>query len=306
MWRAGVAVLAMALWAGLSAVPASAQAGDVADGPAREPSSGPSSEPSSAGPASASTQDTAEALTILSVDASTLPGTPKIAGRDTAPAWRTSFGSERRSEPSRTRPESAVDADIVLLQGVRDVRTLRLWFPAKSWKLVVSRQMLMSEDPLDRWARDGIAPVPTTAVAVRYQPGLRVTAQDHLLDLANLGQAIDGTPGAAATAVRVLIDGRETWAISVLLPRQCVSEPDAACPARDRLMAWHTERARDGVRRVTGGRFAPLAATESGDQNACQHYGLRLDPVPPPPKRQHTAAEPGSPLGCMAAVAVAK
>lgn len=302
MWRAGVAVLAMAMWAGVLPVPAWAQANTVANEAASEPSSAPSG----AAPASTGTQDSAEALTILSVDASTLPGMPRISGRDTAPAWRTSFGSERRSEPSRTRPESAVEADIVLLQGVRDVRTLRLWFPAKSWKLVVSRQMLMSEDPLDRWARDGIAPVPTTAVAVRYRPGLRVTAQDHLLDLADLGQAADGTPGAAATAVRVLIDGRETWAISVMLPSDCVREPDAACPARDRLKTWHAERARDGVRRVTGGRFAPLAPTESGEKNACQLFGLRLDPSPPPPKLQHTAAEPGSSLGCMAAVSVAK
>ena len=240
-----------------------------------------------------------ETLTILSVDATTLPGlnNRKVA---TVPAWRTSFGSERRSEAERAKPQTAVDADIVMLQGVHDIRALRQWFPAREWRLVVSRQMLLRAEP--SLAAEGTTRHPATAVAVRYRPGLRVTGQDHLLELADaLGEG-PSRPTAAATAVRVLIDGRETWAVSVLLPQECVTMADPQCPGQAALARWHSARAEEGVRRVTGGRFA----METGAEDRCALYGLRLDPAPPPPRPQFTPARSTPTLGCAADVIVTK
>lgn len=242
-----------------------------------------------------------QTLTILSVDAATLPGLATARPETLAPSWRTSFGSERRSAPERSKPQGGVDADLVLLQSVRDIKSLRLWFPAREWKLVVSKQLLFSDDPPEPATRDGLAPVPTTAVAVRYRPGLRVTAQDHLMDMAKGGS---GSPSAAGTAVRVLIEGRETWALSVLLPDACFGPGSPPCPALDALKAWHLSKEPDGVRRVTGGRYA--TDQPGPGASGCGRFGLKLDPAPAPPKAQHTAAEMTPTLGCAAAVTVTK
>jgi hypothetical protein len=103
---------------------------------------------------------------------------------------------------------------------------------------------------------------------------------------------------AAATAVRILLDGRETWAISVLLPENC----GPSCPGREALDRWHRDRERENVRRVTGGRFEP----STPGLIDCDGFGLRLDPAPPPPKLTFTKATQNPLLGCAAFVAVAK
>jgi hypothetical protein len=245
-----------------------------------------------------------DTLTILSVDATTLPGLKTRKRQTITPTWRTSFGSERLSEPKFSKPETAVEADIVMLQRVHDIRALRQWFPAGQWRLIVSRQALLRVDGSQTGygAGDGVVPLPTTAVAVRYQPGLRVTGQDHLLDLADALGKGDTQPSAAGTAVRVLIDGRETWAISVILPEECILNKDRQCPGLEALSQWHADREADGVRRVTGGRFAP----GMGDAEACARFGLRLDPAPPPPRQPYKEAAPTPDLGCAAAVTVVK
>jgi hypothetical protein len=234
-------------------------------------------------------------LTILSVDVRTLPGAPARTPEAEAPRWRTSFGSERRSEAAMAKPTTSVDADIVLLQGVTDVPALRRWFPAGQWRVVASRQLIASEN------EDRAGPtVPSTAIAVRLRQGLRVTAQTHLAELADaLGQGPDA-PSAAGTAVRVNLANRQTWAVSVHLPEAC--PPD--CPGRQALQRWHDARASDNVRRVTGGLFEPTPA--SANSSACAQFGLRLDPPPPPPRPSFTSASLTPELGCAAAVSVAK
>lgn len=173
------------------------------------------------------------------------------------PSWRTTFGSERRSEPKTDVGPETFDADVVLLQGVTAVRILRRLFPARHWRLIVSRQVLTTDDPLAPWSRDAVAPVPTTAVAVRYQEGLRVTGQDHLMALAS--PAADGLAEprpAAGTAVRLQRSGTTLWALSVhLTPRSCdPDEPD--CREPKALAEWRRERASEGEAVVTGGRLA--------------------------------------------------
>lgn len=237
-------------------------------------------------------------LVLLSIDVRSMPEyVPKSA--DPAPQWRTTFGSERRSEPLKAKPSTSVDADIVLLQGVTDVPTLRRWFPAGQWRLVVSRQIhAANAAPEANATAANRAPVPTTAVAVRLRRGLRVTGQDHLLELADASGRGPAAVTAAGTAVRVFIDGRQTWAVSVLLPENCGED----CPGRKALERWHQDREREDIRRVTGGRFAWPAESSAG----CGSYGLRLDPAPPPPRQRYVAATSTPLLGCAASVSVAK
>jgi hypothetical protein len=246
-----------------------------------------------------------DTLTLLSVDVRTLPGL--IAHKPDAPApqWRTSFGSERRSAPTTVKSKTSVDADIVLLQGVTDIRALRRWFPAGQWRLVASRQLfaaLPGEGASAPPSPSTATPVPSTAVAVRLRRGLRLTAQTHLLELADaLGNP--DTPTAAATAVRVLIDNRETWAVSVLLPEACTT----ACPGRDALHRWLASRTAENVRIVTGGRFHPPADPSRPPMpSGCAQFGLRLDPAPPPPRQSFVPALLTERLGCAATTTVAK
>lgn len=231
-------------------------------------------------------------LKIIMVDARSLPGRPEEKPAAPAAQWRTSFGSERRSEPARPKPAAAIDADIALLHGVTDVRAMRAWFPAGQWRVIASPQLFAGG--LEQSERSAPAPstsFPATAIALRLRPGLRITAKDYLPEVAE-------TSGAAATAVRIRFDNRETWAVSVLLPDDCVD----TCPARIALDQWHEERASENVRRVTGGRFVRRASAATG----CASFGLRLDPAPPPPRLPFTAASLTTDLGCAATVLVAK
>lgn len=245
-------------------------------------------------------QPSDDPLIILSVDVRTLPEW-KVAEPETPPAqWRTSFGSERRSEvkapePSAKMPTAGgVEADIVLLQGVTDVRRLRSWFPAGQWRLITSRHFRGDgNNPVDGEATASTVASPATAVALRLRPGLRVTGRDHLPEAADAS----GEPASVATmtAVKIRYENRETWAVSVLLPEDC----SVTCPELTALDRWHETRAAENVRRVTGGRLAPQTA-------GCNGFGLRLDPPPPPPRPSYVAASLTPGLGCAATVSVAK
>lgn len=243
-----------------------------------------------------------ETLTLLSVDVRTLPGAGPQSSSPAPPAWRTSFGSERRSEKSVSPPQTAVDADIVLLQGVTDFPLLRRWFPARNWKLVVSRQLFDPAGETGEFpAPAARTRVPTTAIAVRLRTGLRLTGRDHLLELATPSSTTtDAAPAAAGTAVRVQIDRRETWAISVLLPEECQSD----CPARVALQNWYQKRDGENVRRVTAGRFRLTA--DPAAAAPCGGLGLELHPAPPPPRPAFFPATVTPDLGCAASVQVAK
>jgi hypothetical protein len=255
--------------------------------------------PAGAEPAAGTETPDAENLTLLSVDVRTLPGAIARKPEADTPRWRTSFGSERRSEDAATKPATGVDADIVLLQGVTDVPALRRWFPAGQWRVVASRQ-LIARAVADGPAVKSAGPVPSTAIAVRLRRGLRVTAQTHLPELADaLGQGPDA-PTAAGTAVRVMIANRQTWAVSVHLPENCAP----GCPGREALQRWHDARAAENVRRVTGGLFETSATV--ANSSACAQFGLRLDPPPPPPRPSFTPSTLTPDLGCAAEVAVAK
>ena len=57
-------------------------------------------------------------------------------------SWRNTFGSERRIASRPAIAGEKLGADVVLLQGVKSIQEVRQIFPARDWKLILSRQVL--------------------------------------------------------------------------------------------------------------------------------------------------------------------
>ena len=225
------------------------------------------------------------ALRIASWDLTGVPnlGAKKVQDSARSP-WRTTFGSERRTREKehRTAGPLAIDADIVLLQGLTSMRIVRRLFPAREWRLIVSRQILERDDPLDPWSQDAISNVPTTAVAVRFQSSVRVSAQDHLMELAapepRSGPA-GGEKPAAATAVRITTAGHTLWVVSVALTQACLAE-GVTCAAQGHLESWRrTHRIADDLTLVGGRMRAAFAGMLPPPP--CDGQAIEADPEPP-------------------------
>jgi hypothetical protein len=203
---------------------------------------------------------------------------PKAAAPRT---WRHTFGAERRSPEKVAFDARTLDADVVLLQGVDRIADVRRLLPARAWKLVVSRQL--AERPA---AEVGARLALATAVAIRYRQGLRVTGQQHVTDLAApaaLGLSDAAAAGAAGTAVRLVVDGRTMWLVSVSLAATC-QKPATLCPTRDKLEEWIAARRLAGEAVVVGGRAgATVPGAEQlgacGEQSIAR-YAPRSDGAP--------------------------
>ncbi len=188
--------------------------------------------------------------------------------------WRHTFGAERRPASRANFDVSRLNANVVLLQGVRLLSHARLLFPARDWRVVVSRQIirpvLARPDAGTGW---GDQPrTATTAIAVRYQRGIRISGQEQITDVVAPLAGATGWQGAAETAsalaVRLRVAGEVVWLVSADLAGACGSKGGAradpqsqgACEA---LWRWYRAR-RPGERVVIGG---PNAATAllSGD-----------------------------------------
>lgn len=98
--------------------------------------------------------------------------------------WRHTFGSERRANASKANGAGDIDADVVLLQGVRSAKIARKLFPARDWRLILSRQLLDLTGFDNRFGQ----PLPDgksiTAIAVRYSRYIRVTGHEHFMSMA--------------------------------------------------------------------------------------------------------------------------
>ncbi len=197
-----------------------------------------------------------------------------VAGRKVAPSrpepsqpvWRHTFGAERRAEATAVRQPVRFSADIVVLQGVTSLAPVRQMFPARRYQVLASRQLLQQAATVAA----GAEPAGTTALAVRRDTGLRVTAQDHLIGAAELAAGA-GVAAAAATAVRLSGSGRALWVMAFDLAQGCPAgtpPADAAagvCPAAkpqlDALEAWLSVRLDAGETVILAGRLhRPLGA----------------------------------------------
>ncbi|MEW5964619.1 MAG: hypothetical protein AB1749_13780 [Pseudomonadota bacterium] len=225
---------------------------------------------------------------------------PKAATR----IWRHTFGAERRGPEKVALDARVLDADVVLLQGVTKIAEARRLLPARTWKLVASRQL--AERPA---ADAGTGPTLATAVAVRYRRGLRVTSQQHLGELVAppvLSQSDATAAGAAGTAVRVLADGKAMWLVSVSLAATC-QKAATLCPTRDKLEDWIAARRQAGEAVVVGGRGG---ATVPGAETlgACGEQAIAryAPPAGASPATPTPTAEVNEADGCLVKVELPK
>ncbi len=171
-------------------------------------------------------------------------------------AWRHTFGAERRAVVKTVRKQASFSADIVVLSGVTSLGQARQVFPARTYHLVLSRQLLGSGSE-GRPSETGV-----TAIAIRRSGDLRVTANDHLTELAAASPDKKASPLSAGTAVRLIAAGQPLWVLAVDLAPAC-SDPAAAgtldCKASGQQMTvledWVTARQASGEAVVLGGSF---------------------------------------------------
>ena len=246
-----------------------------------------------------------QALRVMSLDVSKAPAmaAPLVRG-PARPAWRTSFGSEREAPRISAGPVAGLDADVVLLQGVTNLNVLHKAFPGRTWRLVVSRQMVLTDDPVDPRSYEAMSSAPATAVAVRYQAGVRIAGQEHFLPrkletgppqpALSAGTAVT----SAGTAVRFNIGGHFVWIASVAFKDAC---RDAAqpCPERDNLETWRAAKLAAGDAVIAGGlqRVAHPATTPCLEQSIAV-YSARKDAA-----AVQSDAQLREGLGCVATAA---
>ncbi|MDX2290154.1 MAG: hypothetical protein NW217_15215 [Hyphomicrobiaceae bacterium] len=173
------------------------------------------------------------------------------------PAWRHTFGAERRiAAAAKTFDVERLKADIVLLQGVPNVREARRLFPARDWKLIMARHMLSPDSELVGDIAAQPHGLPASAVALRYQRSLRAVAVEHPLEAPDEPTVppAEGHPsprsGAAALAVRISYAGSFLWVVSGQLPPACHGE----CPPA-RALTTFLER-QQGLPVVLGGKVS--------------------------------------------------
>ncbi|MCL4764680.1 MAG: hypothetical protein KJZ80_00420 [Hyphomicrobiaceae bacterium] len=171
-------------------------------------------------------------------------------------SWRHTFGSERVAARTARQPVR-FSADVVVLQGVTSLAPVRQMLPARKYHLVVSRQILQQADTV----ATPVEPVGTTALAIRRDSGLRVTAQDHLLGTAEPPAGAE--MAAAATAVRLTGSGRTLWVMALDVAQGCAGEtsPEDVAPCQaakrqlDAIDAWLSDRLGAGETVILAGRF---------------------------------------------------
>ncbi len=231
--------------------------------------------------------------------------------------WRNTFGAERRIASRPTIGGDILGADIVLLQGVKSISEVRQIFPSRYWKLILSRQALRQNR--GRINADTVlgGDRTTTAVAVRYQRGLRVTGYEHLLDLGAKPETDGQTPrdnapesreatGAlqsgtsekpappAGMALRIAHRGNNFWVVSVVLPDAC-RIGSGACLSADELIKWANGKRKLGLGVVFGGRLHH-SLKKAGPTGTCAEQEIVAD--------RSLTAEAGADAiaGCMAFV----
>jgi hypothetical protein len=212
--------------------------------------------------------------------------------------WRTTFGAERVPEEKvEIKGAMTIDADIVLLQGVKDVPAVRRLFPAWHWRLIISRRALTARARKGEAAIEAAPQVPLTAIAVRARGGLRITARDELRELHDI-EADLGVEQSAATAARIAHGARSLWFLSVVLPEACAGE-SSVCPARGYLSSWRQRKRDTGEGTVAGGRLM-TAASRALPPAPCPNQEIEADGKDDGEPPLGATGTPREPSGCVA------
>lgn len=203
--------------------------------------------------------------------------------------WRNTFGTERRTETWRLRSAAGIDADVVAIQGGKNLTEVRRMFPARTYHLIVSRAAL-SEPQGTVPGTAGADAGGFTSIAVRRRQGLRVIGQRHFLapalDRNPIRQAIPGV------AIRLRVARQPLWVASFDIRDRCPPQPQQ--PPRpdcdqERLMRatianWIERTRAAGLAVVLAGRLAHLpgvtartdAGARKGDNARCTHTKPRV------------------------------
>lgn len=147
--------------------------------------------------------------------------------------WRTTFGSERRDRAKAAAGALGIDADVLLIQGARNIHRLRRLLPARHWRLILSKDYRRALSRLSRLPDDlaaydianvdGLTDRPISAIAVRYQRRIRVRAVKQLAGIAEPDAAAaheKASPGGAV-AVQLRIGRKTVWLVSAHARRGC-------------------------------------------------------------------------------------
>ncbi|MEZ5907862.1 MAG: hypothetical protein R3D31_03590 [Hyphomicrobiaceae bacterium] len=247
-----------------------------------------------AGSAAAKARELRIATWTMQSDAAAAAALKQRAAR---PVWRHTFGPRDTGKPKAPPPATLRDADIVALQGVSDLATIRRLFSARQFQIVLSRQVLAhASDETAPGGKLAIGPGGYTAIVVRRRRGLRVLRQEHLSELALPGGVAAQPAHSAGTAVKLSVDGRTVWLVSVVLAGPCPANADvrdSACVAAkaqaDTLATWLSLRRRLGETALVAGTIVTpetLAATDGGLGPLWLHldrdHDVKLPPPPPP------------------------
>lgn len=228
-------------------------------------------------------------------------------------SWRNTFGNERRVAAKPTFAGDRLKADVVLLQGVTSIGEVRQIFPANDWKLILSRQLLKLGGGRLNSATAVSGRQTITAVALRYQLRLRMTALEHLDNLAaskpaqadagdergaaafatGAGQLTDtaGTTNAIPApgpdigdadafvpdglALRLAYSGSVIWVVSAELPDRCRTEAKPCEPAV-RIKQWADGKRAEGFHVVIGGQL-DSTLRQAGPNGICANQEIVAD-----------------------------
>lgn len=229
--------------------------------------------------------------------------------KSSPPAWRTSFGSERRTIDAPPPPQAdLIDADVVLLQGIINPRALRRLFPARKWRLIFSRRALETL-PKGSVFTAPVSSVEVEAVAVRYRDGLRVVNRAE--SIADPPPVTPPLPASTAPptppaenaqspglAVQVIDRGRTVWLASVTLDATC-GEGQSGCTKSGLFARWRAARhqAREDV--IAGGRLRGDA-----DATLCQTQQIEVDAAAANALPRLAKGESRNVLGCVAELTI--
>lgn len=208
------------------------------------------------------------------------------------PAWRTSFGAERRTIEAPPRPQASdIKADIVLLQGVINPRAMRRLFPAREWRLILSPRALETL-PKGSVFTAPVSSVEIEAIAVRYREGRRIIGRGEPLDTLDAAQTA-GTPADnAGLAIRIVENDRTLWIASATLPPECRS--GQACAKAAALERWRASRQATGNVIIGGG------LKTAAEPSSCSAQSIEITgPAGPGIPQSATGAEAAS-FGCAA------
>lgn len=212
------------------------------------------------------------------------------------PAWRTSFGAERRTIEAPARPQASdITADIVLLQGVINPRAMRRLFPARQWRLIFSPRALETL-PKGSVFTAPVSSVEIEAIAIRYREGWRIVGRGEPLDAVDATQPSSALSQTAGLAIRIVDGPRTIGVASATLPIDCRS--GQSCEKAAALSRWRAARSSDDAIVVVAGALAPATAGKS-----CSSQTIEVAPGKPSDVRAVAGSE-NRLFGCTAELTI--